>query len=93
MKKQIIRISPWQTSKVLAVIYFVLSLPMVLFMGIPMLFVSGPKPAFFSGFILALPFLYAIFGFLFTLIGAWIYNVVAKYLGGIEYTTTQGQDA
>jgi hypothetical protein len=91
MKKQITRISPLQTSKVLAAMYFLISLPMVLIMLVPLLF-ADPKPAFFSGFMLALPFLYAIFGFIFTLIGAWLYNVVAKYLGGIEYTTTQGQD-
>ncbi len=37
------------------------------------------------GAIVALPLLYGGFGFVFTLIAAWLYNVVAGMVGGIEF--------
>ena len=83
MKKQITHISPLQTAKVLAVMYFVIALPFLLLM----LVMPGPRPPFFSGFLLVMPFFYALFGFLFTLFGAWVYNSVAQRIGGIEFTT------
>ena len=86
MKKQILRISPLQTAKVLAALWFVITLPLILLMAIPMLAMPGPKPPLFSGLMLAMPFFYAFFGFLFTLFGAWVYNLLAKQLGGIEFT-------
>lgn len=82
MKKQISNISPLQTAKILAVIYFVIALPFLLLM----LVMPGPKPPFFSGLLLVMPFFYALSGFLFTLFGAWVYNFVAKRIGGIEFT-------
>jgi len=85
MKKQIINISPFQTAKVFAVLYFVLSLPLVGFMAISFSFAPGPKPGF--GFLILFPFIYLIFGFIFTALGAWVYNLVAKQIGGIEYTS------
>ncbi|HSH53905.1 MAG TPA: hypothetical protein VK967_02650 [Methylotenera sp.] len=83
MKKQIINISPIQTAKVFALLYFVISLPLVALMAIAMSLSPAPAPAL--GFLIALPFLYLIFGFIFTAIGAWIYNIVTKWVGGIEY--------
>lgn len=83
MKKQITHISPLQTAKVLAVMYFVIALPFLLLM----LVMPGPRPPFFSGLLLVMPIFYALFGFLFTLFGAWVYNFVAQRIGGIEFTT------
>ena len=37
--------------------------------------------------LIGMPFLYAAFGFIFTFLAAWFYNFVAKYTGGIEYTS------
>ena len=82
MKRQISNISPLQTAKVLAVMYFVIALPFMLLM----LAMPGPRPPFFSGLLLVMPFFYALSGFLFTLFGAWVYNFVAKRIGGIEFT-------
>lgn len=36
------------------------------------------------GAIVLLPLLYGCLGFVFTLIGAWLYNVAAGFVGGIE---------
>ncbi len=86
MKKQLLRVSPLQTAKVLAALWFVITLPLILLMAIPMMAMPGPTPPFFGGFMLAMPFFYALFGFLFTLFGAWVYNLLAKRIGGIEFT-------
>jgi hypothetical protein len=37
-----------------------------------------------TSFLLVMPFIYAVFGFVFTLIGAALYNLVAGFIGGIE---------
>ncbi|WP_211454922.1 DUF3566 domain-containing protein [Collimonas antrihumi] len=87
MKKQISSISPFQTAKVLAILYFAISLPMIALMSLLYAFMPGPKAP--TGVMFILPFLYAIFGFIFTAIGAWIYNLIAKWVGGIEFTVSE----
>lgn len=87
MKKQVVHVSVLQSSKVMAVLYLVLSLPMVLIMAIPTMIAGG------EGISLAMlifaPILYTIFGFIFTALGAWICNLVAARIGGFEFTTTE----
>lgn len=88
MKKQIINISPLQTAKVFAVLYFVMSIPLVAIMALS--FIAAPEGASFPvGLLIAMPFLYLIFGFIFTVIGAWVYNLVAGWVGGVEYTSIE----
>ena len=82
MKKQIVHVSVLQTSKVFAILYLVVSLPLIL---LSVLF--SPLGSYSPLMLIAVPFLYALFGFLFTMFGAWIYNRVAKAVGGIEFTT------
>ena len=91
MKKQILSFSPLQTAKVFAVLYFVMSIPLIGFMAIS--FALSPAPAPRTGFLVLLPFFYLIFGFIFTAIGALIYNLVAKWVGGIEYTSSVIENA
>jgi hypothetical protein len=86
MKKQIVNISPVQTAKVFAVLSFVVSLPFVLMMAIPMMFMPGPQPPFFMGFLVLAPIFYAVFGFVFVSVGAWVYNQLVQRIGGVEYT-------
>jgi hypothetical protein len=48
-----------------------------------------PMPAMFGAFmgvgaIIVFPILYGIIGFIFALIGAWIYNLLASWIGGIQ---------
>lgn len=33
------------------------------------------------------PVLYLVFGFIFTAIAAWVYNLAAGWVGGVEYTS------
>lgn len=91
MKKQIISFSPIQTAKVFALLYFVMSIPLVGFMVISFALSPAPKPGVW--FLAALPFIYLIFGFIFTALGAVIYNLVAKWVGGIEYTSSASENA
>lgn len=86
MKKQITHISPFQTAKVFAVLYFLMSIPLLGFMAIMFSFSPAPHPGL--GMLIIFPFAYLIFGFIFTAIGALVYNIAAKWVGGIEYTST-----
>ena len=45
------------------------------------------KPVLRQAMLFVFPFLYLIIGFIFTAIGAWVYNIAAKWVGGIEYTS------
>ena len=91
MQKQIIRISPFQTAKVVACLYFVITIPFLLCFGLISMFTPG-GPRFGFIFIILAPFIYAIIGFIFCIIGAWIYNFVAKLVGGIEYTSSEARE-
>lgn len=84
MKIQLVKISAVQTAKVMAALYFVLSFPMILLMAIPAMM---SEQAYSVGFLIAMPILYTLIGFIFTLVGAWIYNLVAARIGGFEYST------
>ncbi|HEX5830900.1 MAG TPA: DUF3566 domain-containing protein [Gemmatimonadaceae bacterium] len=83
MRRQIIRLSVRQTSKVLAVLYGAMGLVLVPLFLLASL--AGPEGERIGvGFALVLPILYAALGYVFTAIGCAIYNVVARHVGGIE---------
>ncbi len=85
MKKRLSRISPLQSAKTLAVLYFLISLPMLLVMAMVFMLVPGQNPPL-GGMLLMLPLLYALAGFIGTLLAAWLYNLAAGWVGGIEVT-------
>jgi hypothetical protein len=94
LSKQLTRIAPWQAGKLFAFIYFVLSIVLV----IPLALLSSavpsnvPGPHFGVAFFIAIPFLYAICGLIFVPLGCWIYNVAARFMGGLEVTVTDKID-
>ena len=88
MKKQIINIAPFQTAKVFALLYFILSIPLVGLISASFLLSPAPvRPP--MGILFAMPFFYLIFGFIFTALGAWVYNLASSWVGGIEYTSNE----
>jgi hypothetical protein len=89
MKKQIVHVSVLQTSKVAAALYFVMSLPFVLIMMIPVMLAGSSMPGLSVGMLIAMPIIYLIFGFIFTAVAAWIYNIVAKVVGGFEFSVNE----
>lgn len=87
MRKQITHVSVLQTAKVAAVMWFVMSVLMIVVVAIPTMMISGQMRM--PGFMLVvMPLIYVGFGFVFTVIGAWVYNVTASIIGGVEFTTT-----
>lgn len=87
MKKQIVNVSIVQNAKVMAALYFVISLPMALITMIPMM--SQGRAGFSLMMLVLMPVLYTLMGFVFTLIGAWVYNLIASRVGGFEFTTSE----
>jgi len=85
MKKRLSRISPLQSAKTLAVLYFLISLPMLLVMTLVFVFVQHQNLPL-GGVLLMLPLLYALAAFIGTLLVAWLYNLAAGWVGGIEVT-------
>ena len=83
MRRQIVRVSVGQTSKVLAVMYGLMGLVLL-----PLFLLASRGDAEGAGlgvgFALAMPVLYAVLGYVFVAIGCAVYNFVARHLGGIE---------
>ena len=89
------RFAPWQLGKILGVLQGAMGLIAVPFFllvavagamapasaGTPP---AGVTIAFGVGMAIAAPLIYALFGFLTGIVGAFVYNLVAKWVGGIE---------
>ena len=87
------RIGPISCAKIIATLYAVMGLIIgCVFSAIAMAGGFGSQTSGAAGFgamlgvgaIIILPILYGGLGFIVTLIGAWIYNVLAGVVGGIE---------
>ncbi|MBT8114022.1 MAG: DUF3566 domain-containing protein [Arenicella sp.] len=92
----ITRFSPHKTALtfacVMALSSLILLIPMSLdFLAAPMTDANGnPVDASWPlGLMLAMPFLYLIIGYIMTIIGAWIYNFVARFTGGIQFQLSE----
>ncbi len=89
--RRIKRIAPLQLGKIMALTYGIMGLlfcPFFLLMTVFAAHMPNNQRigfmAFGTGFALFMPVLYAVMGFVFGVIGAFIYNVIAKWVGGIE---------
>ena len=97
MKRRLTSVSPLKLGITLGVIYGILSLIIVvpLFLIISLVGAAAAAKgggqalsALFSGvFIIFLPIIYAVLGFIGGVIMAFVYNLVAKWTGGVEFTT------
>jgi hypothetical protein len=86
MKMQVRRISILQTSKILTVFYFLLGFLYTL-AGVPMIIFGDSRFRIMGVFYTLMPVVMAVFGFVFFVISAAVYNVLAGWLGGIEFET------
>lgn len=91
MKRQIVRFSPHQNAKVLAILMalftLVVFLPFLLFSfaAMPSTTPEG-KPLHFPYLMfLVMPLVYLVLTYIFAAIGCAIYNWLAKHVGGIEF--------
>jgi hypothetical protein len=85
---RVTRIAPLQAGKIAAVLYGILgvaTVPFVLLAGAG----GGSHPLPLSAPLLFIP-LYAVAGFVMTVSMAWLYNVVAERIGGVEITLRSG---
>lgn len=88
-KHKIKRFNVMQTAKVGAVLYFFVSLIVLLPMSLLLETIGTAAERPFPGgggaiMLILMPLLYAILGFIGTAIGCGIYNIVAGWVGGIE---------
>lgn len=83
MGERIKRIAPLQLGKLLAVVYALFSVIFIPFMLIAT-FVAPEGKGPGLAFILIMPLMYISLGFIGSIIGAFIYNLSAKWAGGIE---------
>ena len=83
MKQKIHRIAPLQFGKVLAVIYALFSIVFIPFMLITV-FLEPKGSEHGLLFAIGMPILYIVIGFIGGIIGAFMYNLSAKWVGGIE---------
>jgi hypothetical protein len=90
MKIQISRISIGQTAKVVGAVHAVLASPLLLLGMIGLLTRSTPFTSVVSPIWLFLsPFIYGLGAYILGLMMCLIYNFVARYFGGVEYTTSE----
>jgi hypothetical protein len=83
MKKQLIRISILQSSKIMTALYVLMGFIYTL-VGIPMIIFGGEKLRVIGIIYLLGPIFAGVLGFIFFVIFAAIYNLLAKWLGGFE---------
>lgn len=84
MKKQVKHFSVRQCAKVVAVMYFVMSLPIVVLFMLPALLARSDISILA---ILLFPIFYGVFTYLGAALSTWVYNRVAARVGGLEFTT------
>ena len=72
-----------QTSKVVAIIYPIFGLIHTM-IGIWML-TSPKQPNWLGMLFLFIPIMIGIFGFIFSIIGCLLYNLIASKVGGVEF--------
>jgi hypothetical protein len=82
MRKQLTNLSIHQTSKIIAILYFLLAVIITIPTSI-ILYIQLQDPTFFL--FLIYPFFMLIMTYISTAILAWFYNLVAKSFGGIEF--------
>jgi hypothetical protein len=83
MRQQLVRLSPFQTAKVMAALYGLMGFIFIPFVYLVMSRTPGAsRPG--AWFLVGVPLAYAAFGFVFVAIGCLIYNFVASITGGIE---------
>jgi hypothetical protein len=84
MKKQLIRISILQSSKIMTALYVLLGFIYTL-IGIPMIIFGNEQLQMIGTIYVLMPVIMGIIGFIFFVIFAAIYNLLAKWLGGVEF--------
>ncbi len=98
MKKQISKLALHQNAKVFSVwvavssLIFLLPTFAIMALSMPPVDQNG-NPIEFPLFVfLMMPFFYLVFGYISVVIGSLIYNLLAAYIGGIEFELTNSDE-
>jgi hypothetical protein len=83
MKKQMVRISILQSSKIMTAMYVLMGFIYTL-IGVPILVFGNPALKIMGVIYIFMPVIMGIFGFIFFVIFAAIYNFQAKLFGGFQ---------
>ena len=83
MKIRIKKFAPLQTGKMLAAFYGLISLIVAPVLILVAIFAPGGN-AIPLVLAIVFPLLYIIFGFIVGVIGAFLYNLVSRWIGGVE---------
>jgi hypothetical protein len=90
MKRQISRISVRQTAKVIGGVYTFLASPILLWGIVRLLSRSANSSSEVSPvWLLVSPFIYGFCAYVLALMTCLGYNIIARYFGGIEFTTIE----
>lgn len=86
MKRRITHVAPVQAAKMFAAFSFLATLPFLLLTMIPMVAMPAEVQPYMTPYLLLVPFFYALVAFIFAVLAAWLYNLVARFVGGLEVT-------
>lgn len=86
MKRRITHVAPVQAAKMFAAFSFLATLPFLAITMIPMVAMPAEVQPYMTPYLLLVPFFYALVAFVFAVLAAWLYNLVARFLGGLEVT-------
>lgn len=89
MKHQITRFSPHQNAKVFAVLMAITSLVFLVPFLMIVSLASPHRMAPPALFMILTPIVYLLIGYIMTVIWCAVFNVVAKYTGGIEFESAE----
>ena len=91
MQYRIRRFGIQSTALTVGILYFVLALLFVpIFYFVARGGAAGALPPIM---IVLIPFIYAVVGYIGTVIGCWLYNIVAGWSGGIAFTLEPAEGA
>jgi hypothetical protein len=85
MKKRVKHIAVAQFGKMLAPVYFIAMLPVLAIVLLAIL-TGVEMPSIGAGVVILVAVAYIVSIYLAGMLSAWIYNIVAARLGGVEYT-------
>ena len=84
MRKRITGISILQSSKIIVALYVLIGCIYAV-PGIFMLVFGGTENKIAGALLLFMPIIMGVLGFVFFAFSAWVYNMLAKVLGGFEF--------
>ena len=87
MTSRIIHVDPHQAGKVCGILYFLFGFIVLPFFLIS--FVISDQAPIGIAFAIVIPFMYGVFGYIGTAIFSVLYNVISKWVGGIEISLSE----